>query len=256
MVDSAKILEIAGMAGLLILENGGETFRAEETTLRICASGGYPDSNVLAFPTGLFITLICGGQTYGTIVQSLNKRSINLTKLDRTNYLARSFESGVIDAETILDELKKIKRPEPKNKLLLALTAGIATGLFTVLYGGIWFDCIIGFVGGSVVQYISLSFKRTDIYHFAISLIGSVLIAMIAVITVSVFKTGNIDTIIIGGIIPLLPGLAMTNAIRDTIMGDLVSGMARFGEVMLIAVSLAAGVGIVLTMYLAMGGIL
>lgn len=256
MIDSEKILEIAGMAGILILENGGETFRAEETTLRICTSSGYPDSNVIAFPTGLFITLMYDGQTYGTIVKSLNKRCINLNKLARANVLAREFESGIIDADTILAELKIINRPEPKNKLLLALIAAVATGLFTILYGGIWFDCIIGCIGGFVVQYISSSFKRINIYHFAISLIGGTVIALIAVTAVTIFKIGNIDVIIIGGIIPLLPGLAMTNAIRDTMMGDLVSGMARLGEVLLIAISIAAGVGVVLMTYLALGGTL
>lgn len=255
-IDSEKILEIAGMAGLLILENGGETFRAEETTLRICTSGGYPDSNVIAFPTGLFITLMREGQTYGTVVKSLNKRCINLTKLDRANYIAREFESGIIDADVTLAELKSINHSEKKNRLLFALIAGLATGLFTLLFEGIWFDCIIGFMGGFIVQIIASSFRRTDIYHFAISVIGSVVIAVIAVTSVTIFKLGSIDIIIIGGIIPLLPGLAMTNAIRDTMMGDLVSGMARIGEVLLIAVSLAGGVGIVLAAYLSLGGVL
>lgn len=256
MIPSAKILEIAALAGILILENGGETFRAEETTLRVCKSGGYTGSDVIAFPTGLFITLICDGQVHGTVVKSLNKRCVNLNKLDRVNYLARTFESGINDADTTLDALKDINRPEKKNKLFYAFTAGAATGLFTLLYSGGWFDCIMGLVCGFVVQYIASSFRRTDIYHFAISLIGGILISSIAVIAVTIFKIGNIDVIIIGGIIPLLPGLAMTNAIRDTMMGDLVSGMARFGEALLIAISIAAGVGIVLMTYLALGGTL
>ena len=254
--ESEKILEIAGLAGLLILENGGETFRAEETVLRICTAGGYIGSNVIAFPTGLFLTLMNGDQIYGTVVRSLNKRCINLDKLARANYLARSFESGEIDADTAYAELKTINRSEKKNKILSAFTAGMATGLFAILYGGIWFDCIIGFIGGFIVQYISASFKRTDIYHFAISMIGSTVISVIAVAAVAVCGIGNIDIIIIGGLMPLLPGLAMTNAIRDTMMGDLVSGMARIGEVLLIAVSLAAGAGIVLMIYLSLGGVL
>ena len=254
-----KILDIAGRVGLLILENGGETFRAEETALRICVSSGYTESNVVAYPTGLFITLARDDQTYGTIVKSLNKHCVDLTKLNHANYLARAFESGTIDADSVLAELKIMSRSAVKNnkkKLLTACVAGMATGLFAVLYGGIWFDCIVGFLCGFVVQLISSSFKRTDIYHFAISIIGGVVIALIAVTAVSVFKIGNINLIIIGGIMPLLPGLAMTNAIRDTMMGDLVSGMARLGEVLLIAISLAAGAGIVLMAYLSLGGVL
>ena len=54
--------------------------------------------------------------------------------------------------------------------------------------------------------------------------------------------------LIIGGIMPLLPGLSMTNAIRDTINGDLVSGSARALEALLACVAIAAGVGVVLSL--------
>lgn len=47
---------------------------------------------------------------------------------------------------------------------------------------------------------------------------------------------------------PLLPGLSMTNAIRDTINGDLVSGSARALEALLACVAIAAGVGVVLSL--------
>ena len=58
----------------------------------------------------------------------------------------------------------------------------------------------------------------------------------------------NIGALIIGGIMPLLPGLSMTNAIRDTINGDLVSGSARALEALLACVAIAAGVGVVLSL--------
>ena len=61
-------------------------------------------------------------------------------------------------------------------------------------------------------------------------------------------KSLNISALIIGGIMPLLPGLSMTNAIRDTINGDLVSGSARALEALLACVAIAAGVGVVLSL--------
>ena len=66
---------------------------------------------------------------------------------------------------------------------------------------------------------------------------------------------GNINIIIIGSLMNLLPGLAMTNAIRDTMTGDLVSGVARFADVLLIALSLAGGVGVVLSVFIGLGGV-
>ena len=44
----------------------------------------------------------------------------------------------------------------------------------------------------------------------------------------------------------MVPGLAMTNAVRDTINGDLVSGSSKAIEALLQAVAIAVGVSIVL----------
>jgi uncharacterized membrane protein YjjP (DUF1212 family) len=63
----------------------------------------------------------------------------------------------------------------------------------------------------------------------------------------------NYNSIIVGCMMPLLPGLAMTNAIRDTIRGDLISGIARATEALLVASSLAAGTGVTIYMAYTMG---
>ena len=51
-----------------------------------------------------------------------------------------------------------------------------------------------------------------------------------------------------------VPGLAITNAIRDTIAGDLVSGLTRAAEAFFVAISIAVGTGIVLSLWIALGG--
>ncbi len=54
------------------------------------------------------------------------------------------------------------------------------------------------------------------------------------------------DLIVIGGIMPLVPGMAITNAIRDVIAGDLLSGTSRGLEAALTSAAVAMGVVIVL----------
>ena len=115
---------------------------------------------------------------------------------------------------------------------------------------------MIAFLCGIAVQTITASFGKINIFPFATAIIGSAVIAIIAITACRIFHMGNIDTIIIGGIIPLLPGLAITNAIRDTIMGDLLSGASRLAEVLLTSVGIAGGVGLVISVYLSLGGVL
>ena len=80
------------------------------------------------------------------------------------------------------------------------------------------------------------------------TLLSGAISAAIAVFSVRLYPLGNQTSIIIGAIMPLLPGLAITNAIRDTVNGDLVSGVARTADALLKAVAIAAGVGAVLAL--------
>ena len=81
------------------------------------------------------------------------------------------------------------------------------------------------------------------------SLLAGALSSVIALASVRIFSMGSQTAIITGAIMPLLPGLAITNAIRDTVNGDLVSGVARTAEALLKAIAIAAGVGVVIALW-------
>lgn len=252
------VLDTARLAGCLILENGGETFRAEETVMRICAAGGYAESEVIAIPTGIFVTLVDGDISYKTRVKRIQKRWVDLIRIDKTNTVSRALASGEISFEDALRQLRElsINRYGRFDLLKRCLYSAFATGFFTLVSGGSLFDGAVAFLCGASVQLLSASFSRINIFPFIVSLTGSMLIAVITVTAVTLTGLGNIDKIIVGAIIPLLPGVAMTNAIRDTIMGDLISGSARFTEALLSAVGIAGGVGIVFGAYVGFGGVL
>ena len=54
-------------------------------------------------------------------------------------------------------------------------------------------------------------------------------------------QVSNADKVIIGVLMNLVPGIALTNCIRDILAGDLMSGVAKIAEVFLIAVFIALG---------------
>jgi len=259
--DFESVLKAAMLCGLKQLENGGETYRAEDTVMRICSAFDCPDSEVIAFPTGLIITLKYNGKTVGNSVQRVRKRTIDLAKLSEANNISRSLASGKLQLGDAIRMLENMNRVQPitsklSGKLLYALIAAISTAFFAVLYGGSFFDAVIAFICGGVVQLVSSMMKSGDLFKFAISLLGGGIIALFAVMGTAIFGIGSVDKIIMGAIIPLLPGLALTTAIRDTMNGDLISGCARLCEVVLVAFALAAGVGIVFSAYTNLGGVI
>jgi uncharacterized membrane protein YjjP (DUF1212 family) len=85
---------------------------------------------------------------------------------------------------------------------------------------------------------------------------GGALTAILAEVVGAVIPYGDVNATIIGGIMPLLSGLLVTNAVRDTMYGDLISGMTRALEALLLAAFSALGVYVGLSLVTMMGGII
>ncbi len=247
------IVDAALLAGMLILENGGETFRAEETVVNFCHAGGCESASAIAFPTGILMTVSHNSETQSSL-KRITKRGIDLAKLSKVNDITRKFVKGLLTLDEAYDELKRVAENDSSKKIVKLISSAATAAFFAVLLGGGLFDGVVAFVAGFVIQLISFSFKYTSIYNFAMSFIGGSVIAILAVLAVHVFKMGSIEHIIIGATMPLLPGLMLTSAIRDTVMGDLMAGTTRLVEALLVAVAIAAGAGIVLSAYISMGG--
>ncbi|MDD5934598.1 MAG: threonine/serine exporter family protein, partial [Clostridiales bacterium] len=86
--------------------------------------------------------------------------------------------------------------------------------------------------------------KRIQIHRFVSNMLVCCIIAIVTTLIMRIPGIhGDMEPIIAGSIMPMLPGVALTNAFRDTLQGDYVSGTARLVEAIVIAVSLAIGIG-------------
>ncbi len=247
-----QVLSLTKLCAQIILENGGETYRAEETVYRICRATGYTDSDVVALPTGVFIN-VCGAcGNAGTAVRRIKKRTFNLRAVATVNSTARDLIAGRITADEALCRLQRLRQQPAGDKWLLILAAGLSSGSFALLFKGSLFDFAVATVCGMLVQFMEGFIHNDDVFNFAVSLLGGSLIGLISVAAIRLFHMGDLQKIITGAIMPLLPGVAMTNAIRDTMRGDLVSGVTRAAEALLVVTALALGVGVVLKTYYAL----
>lgn len=243
-IISAKLLKIIKLSAQIILENGGETYRAEETIKFICKAYDIKEIEAIATPTGFYITISSDGNENSTVVKRIRKRTINLQKIADVNNVSRQIALHAINLDEALEELEKIENDKPHEYKYAQLYGGISSAFFVVLFGGGIFEFAVALFTGILITQITKHFVNLHSYQFFSSIVSGTIIAAIAIIATSAAKTGNYNQIIVGSIMPLLPGLSMTNAIRDTIRGDLISGMARGAEALLVAASLAAGAGV------------
>lgn len=242
------IVELASLAGKTMLENGAETYRVEDTMERICSADPcIKNINTFVTPTGIFISVqSTSGESYIDI-KRIKKRTTNLLKVYEVNNISRTLVSGSIDHDQALKFLGKLNKPVI-NYYDTILSAGLSAGFFALLFGGNLWDGLVASFGGAIIQFLRLS-PRVAISGLIINIIGGVIAALFGIFFSIIIPIGNMDPLISGIIMPLLPGLAITSAIRDTIYGDLVSGTVRSVEALLIAFFIAFGVGFMLKLW-------
>lgn len=245
MEDYKKALSIAVLAAKIILESSGETYRAEDTALRLCWSFGLKDVDILAFPTGFTLCATLPGGTRETRIQRIKERSIHLKNINDVNTVSRLAAEKKLSVDEAYSKLETIVNSSKANPLSLLIAFAFASGFFSVMFGGRLLEFIISFVCGLIVQGLIPFYVKRNAPSILISLFSGLVASAIA-IGACHFVPANSSTIIVGTIMPLLPGIAMTNAIRDTMRGDLLSGIGRGIEALLCVIAIAAGVSIVI----------
>lgn len=250
-----EILQVAILAGQIILENGGETYRVEETIWRVCKTFGAEEAESFVTPTGILASIYHEGETY-SLVKRISNRTVDLDKIDLVNDLSRNIKLKKLSVSDFKKELLIIDKNQRYSFTISLLFSALAAGSFTILFGGNIKDMFAAFLIGLVIRLITIKGSDLDINQFFINSISASVAAFLAIILFKINIASHLDETIIGSIMLLVPGLSLTNAIRDTIAGDLVSGLTRAAEAFLIAISIAIGTGATLSFWISnFGGI-
>jgi uncharacterized membrane protein YjjP (DUF1212 family) len=207
-----------------------------------------------ATPTAIMVS---ASNEYGqtiSLVKRIKRRSLNLEKVSQVNDIARNIKNKGFTLEFIENELSKIDSRKAYSNKINTLCAGTATGFFALVFGGTIKDFIVSFFIGCLIKLTSITLGLLQVNDFFVNTICGALAALIALLSVHFGIGAHTDKIIIGSIMILVPGLAITNAIRDTISGDLISGITRGVEAFLVAVAVAVGTGVVMKLWLLLGG--
>ena len=241
------LLETCLTAGELMIEGGSEMYRVEDTMVRIAKSAGEPDPRVFVVPTGVFMSLDNGNYCQSTLV---HERNINLELVDRINSLSRAFADKKITLQEVKSEVTKMaKGSYPTFPIWLqTIGAAILSATLMVLFMNNydWIDFPAAAVVGAAGFISFYYFKRFTNVRFLAELVAALIMTVIAAGLVRLFPQMIIDHILTGALMPLVPGLALTNALRDLFKGDILSGMVKICEALLTAFALGGGVGIVL----------
>jgi uncharacterized membrane protein YjjP (DUF1212 family) len=244
-------MNMAILAGEIMLESGAETYRVEDTVIRLCRAidiVNYVD--VFVIPTGIFLT-VGYDNNINTVLKRTKPKSVDLNKISLVNQFSRRFVTTNMSVDEAIDYLSKMRSIKPYSDFVKSvLGGGLVGGFSALLFGGTFPDFVSAFFVSLLVVKIRESVaRRVNIISYVKDFLGSLLAGALAIVFVRLGIGASIDKIIIGAIMPMVPGLAITNATRDSISGDFLAGVSRASEAILCALSIAFGVGVAIKYY-------
>ena len=247
--DNSLVLDTAALAGDILLESGAEIFRVEETIYRIAEAYGVESAEAFVLSSGIFLTSEGNGKKTFARVKHIPLAGARLDRVSAVNQLSREIEQGRYTPREARARLEDIRSAPKLSPWLQVLASGVGSGCFCVLFGGDWADALCSCAAGLVLYLYLLFVLRGRLSKIASNISGGALVTLIAVLLHGAGLGHHLDMMIIGSIIPLVPGVAFTNAIRDIADEDYIAGSVRLLDVLLVTFCIAFGVGAVMIGY-------
>ena len=230
------------LAGRLIMENGGETYRVEETITRMGHAFGFAEVECFAIPSGIFISYRKHDGSIETAVKRVRRKGTDLTRVDAVNAVSRRMEAENLSCEEVMALLREIETRPPKiTKLGLAAAVALSSAGWAVMFGGRMMDAVVSFLVALLCQGIAFAFDKAGMRSFVSTLVGSFLGTILPMLLHLATGMLMVEESVAACLMPLLPGLAMTNAVQDTMRGDMVSGISSATNAVLTASMIAGG---------------
>lgn len=245
-LQTYEIMEVCLLAGKIMLQSGGETYRVEDTMMRIAASFGIEKTHSYVTPTGIIFSAEGSMETKTKLIR-ISDRSTDLKKVAMVNSISRRISSGEVNLIEALDLLKGIDSLDITFPFMVQVAAASsASGCFMIMFSGGWNDFIPAMICGGLGYLSFVYFHRFVPIKFFSEFLASFLIGLLSLIFVTIGIGHQLDKIIIGSVMTLVPGLLITNAVRDLMAGHLVSGLSKGAEAFLTAFAIGSGIAVVL----------
>ena len=227
--------------GERMLTSGAEIYRVEESIRRMCSAFGASRTDVFIITSNMTATVYLSDGRSFTQTRRITSSETDYEKLHHLNMLSRKICAEKMSESEIRNEIAKISECKKYPFWLECLAYSATAGAFTIFFGGDVKEMGVSLFVGLVVPFclrFSEKFLSSKIFT---SILCSAVATLLAFLSVWLGIIRSVDMVIIGNIMTLVPGVGLTNALRDLLVGDSVSGLLRLIEAILMAIAIAAG---------------
>lgn len=231
-----KIMDI----GEQMLVCGAEVHRVEDSIERMCSAIGFIKTDVFIITSSMVVTVCTEEDTY-TQTRRIKGIGMDIERLHRLNALSRKICEQDLSEHDISSELNSIKLLKRYPLWLECLSYMLISGSFTLFFGGNFIESVASALIGSAMCIINHFSEKAFLNKIFAKFIGSFAVTWVAYILMKLDVIYVMDKVIIGNIMLLIPGVGLTNALRDLLVGDNMTGLLRLIEAMLLAFAIAVG---------------
>ena len=240
-VGAGAVLSLAMDLGKSMVKCGAEMNRVEETIIRVCYAYGMNRVEVFSIISMMTVTAFDEEGNDYTQSRRIYAYSNNLGRLEQLNALSRSICAEKPDVAEAQKDLEKINSAEKRFRFSACFGNALAAAAFAIFFGGSWRDALAA-VPIAVMIYLMNSFiKARGINRLFFTAVCSALSGFFAIMFARLGLADNADMIMIGDIMLIIPGLMLINSMREMLCGDVMSGLMRFLESIIVALAIACG---------------
>lgn len=239
--NNEKVLSLALDLGKSMVQCGAEINRVEETVRRVCFAYGLSRTEVFSIISMVYATVIDKDGSTHTQMRRIYSYAPNFDRLEQLNSLSRKICATVPDIDEAAAELKSIFVKKKPFRLTVCLGYLIAAMGFTAFFGGNMLDALASAPIALVIYLMNAYIKATGVNRLFFTALSSFLAGFLALLFVKLGFGYNANMIMIGDIMLLIPGLMLVNSVREMLCGDIMSGLLRLLESVIIAMAIACG---------------
>jgi len=247
--DLSEVLDVAATAGHILLENGAEISRVEDIMSRIASYYGVDSGNFFVLSNGIFTTGSAGklekagGQasTYAN-VEFIPIRPIQLQKVVQVSQLSYDIAAGKYTLEEARLRLVQIRETPGKSFWEQVFGSAFGAAGFCLVFGGGWMDCAAAFAVGFLLYVFILLFSGRYLSRIVGGICNALLATFLCILFYRIGFGHSLSNVIIGAIMPLIPGVPFVNGVRDLANADHLAGLTRLTDALLGFFCIAIGV--------------
>ena len=247
-MDYAKLLDLVTEIGEGMLENGAEIYRVEESLQRMLEAYGIQEVESFAVQTAIIVTIVTPQTGPVTRLRRIRSRGTNLDMVDQLNGLSRKICASRPSLETIRGWVDQANARKPYPFPVQVLAYSLVAFSFALLFGGTGQDALCAAAVGALLKIVCASVERFPVNGFFVNLLGGAVTAAFSLAAVRLGLAIQMDKVVISVLMNMVPGVAITNSMRDIMAGDLMAGQTKLTEALFAAVAMAAGSGMALSL--------